>query len=92
MGDSYKALGETEKAEEAYKFASQIIPSRFYPKYLLAILYDETSQKEKAIKTAKEILQKEIKIESTAIREIHEEMEEIIKNIQHNDERSFYEF
>jgi O-antigen ligase len=27
MGDSYKALGETEKAEEAYKFASQIIPS-----------------------------------------------------------------
>jgi tetratricopeptide (TPR) repeat protein len=78
LGDSYKALGETEKAEEAYLFASDIIPSRFYPQYLLAKLYNETGQKEKAIKTAKELLNKEIKIESTAIKEIHEEMEEIV--------------
>jgi tetratricopeptide (TPR) repeat protein len=78
MGDSYKALGEISEAENRYLFASHMIPSRFYPKYLLATLYDETGQREKAVKTAKELLQKEIKIESPAIKEIHGAMEQII--------------
>ena len=54
-------------------------PSRFYPKYLLAKLYDESGQKEKAITTARELLDKEIKVESTAIEEIQEEMQKIIE-------------
>ena len=54
-------------------------PSRFYPKYLLAKLYDETGQSEKAVFIANELLQKNVKIESTAIEEIKTEMLEIIK-------------
>jgi hypothetical protein len=53
-------------------------PHRFYPKYLLAKLYDKSGQQEKAIIVAKELLEKEIKIESTAIDEIQEEMRKII--------------
>lgn len=79
LGDSYKAQGQIEKAECAYTYASQMIPSRFYPKYLLAKLYDDTGQHEKAVATANELLTKEIKIESKAIDEIKAEMEKIIK-------------
>ncbi|MEL7587108.1 MAG: O-antigen ligase family protein [Prolixibacteraceae bacterium] len=78
MGDSYKKLGKTEKAEQAYLHSWYMNPSRFYPKYLLAKLYDESGQKEKAVIIAKELLAKQVKIESTAIEEIKAEMEEII--------------
>jgi hypothetical protein len=54
-------------------------PSRFYPKYLLAKLYDESGQNEKAVEVAKELLEKDIKIESTAIQEMREEMKKIIE-------------
>jgi len=79
LGDSYKATGQTTKAEAAYIHAWQIVPSRFYPKYLLAKLYDETGQHEKAVATAKELLSKDVKIESTAVKEIQEEMRKIIE-------------
>ncbi|MGV8139579.1 MAG: hypothetical protein AB2L20_30650 [Mangrovibacterium sp.] len=78
LDDSYKALKETGKAEQAYLHAWHMNPSRFYPKYLLAKLYDESGQKEKAVTTAKELLEKQVKIESIAIEEIRAEMEKII--------------
>ena len=79
LGDSYKTTGQTAKAEAAYLHAWNMVPSRFYPKYLLAKLYDETGQHEKAIAIAKELLSKEVKIESTAVKEIQEEMKKIIE-------------
>lgn len=79
LGDSYKATGQTAKAEDAYLHAWHMVPSRFYPKYLLAKLYDETGQDEKAVTTAKELLSKEVKIESTAVKEIQEDMRKIIE-------------
>jgi len=42
--------------------------------------HDETRQNDKAVSVAKELLEKEIKIESTAIERIKEEMRKIIKN------------
>ena len=78
LGDSYKMLRQPKHAEQAYMYAWYMNPSRFYPKYLLAKLYDETGKKEKAIQVAKELLEKDIKIESTAIKEIQEEMRMII--------------
>ena len=79
LGDSYKALGKIDKAEQAYKKASFILPARFYPRYLLAKLYDGTGQNQKAIHVATKILNKKIKIQSTAIEEIKTEMKEIIE-------------
>lgn len=79
LGDSYKALGKFEQAEAAYVYAWRMAPNRFYPKYLLAKLYDETGNYEAATKTAHELLTKEIKIPSTAIREIKAEMEELLE-------------
>ncbi|MDD4227527.1 MAG: O-antigen ligase family protein [Mariniphaga sp.] len=82
LGDCYKAVGEYGKAEGQYMLAASMVPHKFYPNYLLAKLYDETGQKEKAIITAKELLEKEIKVESTAIEEINQEMQKILEKDQ----------
>ena len=88
LGDSYKATGQTEKAEAAYLHAWYMVPSRFYPKYLLAKLYGETGQHEKAVAIAKELLGKDVKIESTAVKEIQEAMKKIIEK-QDNTQEMF---
>jgi len=79
LGNNYKALGNNTQAEQAYRHAWNMAPAPFYPLYLLAKLYDETGQKEKAIVMAKKVMGKEVKIESTAIEEIIEEMKKIIE-------------
>jgi tetratricopeptide (TPR) repeat protein len=78
LGDSYKATGEFKKAESAYLKAYHMLPGRFYSKYLLAILYRDTGQKEKALSTARELMEKEVKIPSMAIEEIRAEMQKTI--------------
>ncbi|MCG8307101.1 MAG: O-antigen ligase family protein [Cytophagales bacterium] len=82
LGDSYKALGQHDHAEQAYLRAAQTLPDRFYPKYLLAKLYDETDQQLKAINMARALLNKEIKIESMAVEEIRKEMEAIVNKLK----------
>ncbi len=78
IGNAYESLGRIDEAEQAYLKAWYMNPSRFYPKYLLAKLYDESGQIEKAIAIAEELLRKEAKVESTAIEEIRTEMKLIL--------------
>ena len=73
-----KATGEYMKAEEQYQLAAYTVPHKFYPLYLLAKLYEETGQNEKAVTIAREIMDKTVKIPSQAIEEIREEMQEIL--------------
>lgn len=54
-------------------------PDKFYPQYLPVKLYDKTGQQQNAVEVATLLLKKEIKIESTAISEIHCEMKKIIE-------------
>ena len=79
LGDTYKALRENDKAEKTYLQAWYIIPHKFYPKYLLAKLYDETGQKTKAMGIAKELLNKEVKIKSKAIEEMRTELKRLFE-------------
>ncbi|MCR8667542.1 O-antigen ligase family protein [Aestuariibaculum sp. M13] len=79
LGDAYKEVKHYEKAEQAYKHAANMTPSRFYPYYLLAKLFDESNQNQKALKIAKTLLNKDIKIPSTAVVEIQQEMKQIIE-------------
>jgi len=74
LGNNYKALGMHPEAEQAYLHAWHMAPARFYPLYLLVKLYDETGQTEKAVAMAKKVLRKEVKVESTAVEEIKDEM------------------
>ena len=80
MGDAYKATKQYSKAETAYQNAANMIPVRFYPLYLQAKLFVESGEKQKAIVMANTILNKDIKVPSTAIKEIMVEMKKIIND------------
>ena len=78
IGDNHKILGNYPEAETAYLKSGQMIPSLMLPKYLLAKLYNESGQHQKAQHTAEKILDSPIKVESSATREIINEMNEIV--------------
>ena len=78
LGDSYKAIKQYNKAEACYKQGINMTPGKFYGQYLLAKLYDDSRQKEKAIVLAQKIMNKKIKVPSTAIEEIQLEMKKIL--------------
>jgi O-antigen polymerase len=78
LGDSYKSLGKFGSAEGAYKRASYMVPNRLYPKYLLAKLYDTIGNKAKANATAEAVLRQKVKVPSTAIAEMRDEMQRLL--------------
>ena len=79
LGDVCQALKQYKEAETAYTKAAGMIPNRFYPEYLLAKLYNDTQQPEKAYYTAQRLLGKEIKVHSAAIDEMRAEMKLIVQ-------------
>jgi tetratricopeptide (TPR) repeat protein len=84
MGDCEKKQGNYLNAERSYLNAMYMIPNRFYPLYLLMTLYNETGQTIKALKMAKTIERKKIKIPSKAIHEIRSLAHELIKKSTRN--------
>ena len=78
MGKNYQALKEYDSAEKSLKKASLIVPNRIYPYYLLMKLYVETGEETKAIVTARIVLTKEPKVQSTAVREMREEAKKVV--------------
>lgn len=78
LSKSYKDISNYKKAEEALVTACYMMPNRFYSHYLLIKLYEETNECSKMIKLAKELLKKEVKIPSPAIKEIKEEIQSLI--------------
>ncbi|MBC8054226.1 MAG: O-antigen ligase family protein [Sphingobacteriaceae bacterium] len=73
-GNILKIQKSYSDAEEAYREASLIIPSRMYPKYLLVKLYQETNQLAEAIAMANEILQLKAKASDEISKRIKLEM------------------
>jgi hypothetical protein len=77
MGKNYQAMKDYERAEIALVKATQVVPSRLYPWYLLAKLYAEMGSKEKMIETVDIVLTKEPKVHSPAVEEMREEMNKL---------------
>lgn len=74
LGDSYRSLGRYQEAEEAYCLAVHMLPDRFYPRYLLAKLYQEMGEEKKMKAIATYLVEKEPKVSSQAVKEIKKEM------------------
>ncbi|MDR1114861.1 MAG: tetratricopeptide repeat protein [Tannerella sp.] len=68
------------EAEQCFLKAANIVPNRIYSWYLLTKLYVEMGETEKAQETARIVLTKEPKVQSTAVREMREKMKEIIQD------------
>ncbi|WP_336617513.1 O-antigen ligase family protein [Bacteroides acidifaciens] len=81
IGKNYQALGDYEKAEEYLIRSTHRLPGRIYPYYLLAKLYAEPQylQLEKLKYAAEIVLTKEPKVQSTAVREMREEVKKLLK-------------
>ena len=79
IGKNYQKLKKYEKAEEYLLRSTHRLPSRIYPYYLLAKLYAEPGfrQPEKFEEIKRIVLTKKPKVNSTAIREMREELEKL---------------
>ena len=81
IGKNYQASGDYEQAEEYLIRSTHRLPGRIYPYYLLAKLYAEPKyrQPEKLKYVAEIVLTKEPKVQSTAVREMREEVKKLLK-------------
>jgi tetratricopeptide (TPR) repeat protein len=82
LADNYKESGKYDEAEKHFKLASAMCPNRFMPLYQLALLYKETNRNEDALKIAQHILYKKVKIPSSTVNAIKNEMRKLIENSQ----------
>ena len=83
IGKNYQAVGKYEKAEESLIRSTYRLPGRIYPYYLLAKLYTEPEyqQPEKLKRMVEVVLTKEPKVQSTAVKEMREEVKKLLKQI-----------
>lgn len=81
MGKNYQLMKQYESAEKEFVYAIHLLPGRLYPYYLLTKLYNEPDyyNKEKLVKTGKIVLTKEAKVQSAAIRQMRNEIRNLIE-------------
>ncbi len=87
IGKNYQALGQPYLAESWFIRSTHRLPNRIYPYYLLAKLYAEHPKyfpREKLEWAVKMVLEKEAKVESTAIKQMREEVKDIMQNNDKN--------
>ena len=79
MGKNFHALKQYAKAEMCFIKSSNIVPSRLYPYYLMALMYVDAGEAEKAKEMAQIVLTKEPKVQSTAVKEMRQEMKKLLE-------------
>lgn len=85
FADNYIHLSDTAKAIETYKYAENMIPCRFLPLYHIFNIYKTSGQNERALKYAKLIINKEVKIPSATVATIKYQANEFIENYETNE-------
>ena len=81
MGKNYQSLKEYKLAEDCFIKATFIVPHRLYPFYLLTLLYHEMGLQDKVNEMADIVQTKEPKVQSTAVREMRQEVNKLkVKN------------
>ena len=82
IGNNYLALKDYKNAEESYKMAYHIVPSRIYPLFLLAKLYVEQGDTVKAIELCRTVIEFKPKVHSPAVLEIKTEIKALIDSLE----------
>lgn len=80
LADNYQQIQEYDKAEEHLILAYNMVPVRFTPLYRLALLYQMMSNADCTYNTALHIVNKKVKIPSSEVIQMKEEMKKIITN------------
>ena len=81
MAKNEQALGQYRQAEKHLLHAIDVLPERIYPYYLLTVLYSDSNyyQPLKLKRAIDSVLIKKPKVESTATKEMREEVQKYIK-------------
>lgn len=79
-GDYLKEIGKWKEAEEAYKLASDMMPSLQIPCGKLAFLYNEIGRKEEAITIARNILTEDVKVYGFDTFNLHRDLNRIFED------------
>jgi O-antigen ligase len=82
LAQAYAATDQYSRAEASFKTASNMVPNRFYSKYLWAKFYYETKQFNKAFNLSKIILTMKVKIPSSDVDEIKSKTKTILMECQ----------
>ena len=81
IGKNCQALGNYEEAEDWFIRSTHRLPNRIYPYYLLAKLYTECPDifpRKKMEWAVRVVMEKEAKVQSTAIRQMREEVKKLL--------------
>lgn len=81
LADSYYHNRDYQKAEYHYKLAANMCPSRYIPLYQLVQLYRDVGRNDEALVLAKQILEKEVKVESSTVYAIKYKMKEFVNEL-----------
>jgi Lipid A core - O-antigen ligase and related enzymes len=79
MGKNYQAMKLYVEAERCFMKSSNIVPNRIYPYYLMTLMYVDSGEMEKAKTMAEVVLTKEPKVQSTAVREMRNEVKKLLE-------------
>lgn len=80
IGKNHQGLKQYEEAEHYFIRSTHLIPGRMYPYFLLVNLYAEPDnyKEDKLLEAARQVLEFEPKIPSTAIDEMRLEVKKIL--------------
>ena len=84
LADNYIEIGKYAKAEHHLKMATLMCPSRFMPLYKLVKLYQLTERGNEAFTLAKKIIDKDVKIHSSTVTAILNEMRQLVETQKYN--------
>jgi O-antigen ligase len=79
LGNSYAEQGKYQEAIQSFRKASLIMPVKFYPRYRMVKLYQQSNQKQEAINMAMKILSMEVKVPSRIVSGIKAEMQQFLE-------------
>ena len=82
LGTGYEKLGKIKLAIKNYKIAGYMMPHQLYPHYLLAKLFHKIKDNNNAIAEAQVVINKPIKIDSPAARQIKAEMQTLLEKLK----------
>jgi len=82
LGRGYEKSGKYVQAAENYKIAGYMMPHEFYPHYVLANMYYKIQKYTLALEEAETVINKPVKIESPAVFQMKNKMEQLRNKIQ----------
>jgi len=90
LGEGYEKLGDMGQAEFCYKRSVNMVPNRFYSRYVLTNFYFSNQEYLKARETAEDSLNVKVKIPSVQVLQLRSRLKHLLNALElGQDDKSF---